>query len=143
MQLDFKVNEQTLSLHSKKNVVADSLNYLTCHFVFSDEWLGITKTAVFVSNTEEVYNVILENDTCEVPWEVIKAPSFKVSVFGGDRITTSVVAVNVTESGYIEGGTPEDPTPDVYEQIMGCLGDIESSLDNIIAIQNRLIGGDA
>lgn len=122
MQLEFKVSEQTLTLESKQNVVADSLNYLTCHFTFTDEWKDITKTAVFISNTDAVYNVILKDDCCEVPWEVIEAPSFRVSVFGGNRITTTVLAVNVSESGYIEGETPEEPTPDVYQQILESMG---------------------
>lgn len=118
MQLEFKIEEQTLSLTSKQNVVADSLNYLTCKFTFSEEWNGLIKTAVFVSNTDEVFSTILADDACSVPYEVIESPSFRVSVFGGNRITTNIVTVNVTESGYMEGDTPSEPTPDVYTQIL-------------------------
>lgn len=119
MQLKFNVNEQTLSLVSKQQVVADSLNYLTCKFSFSEEWLGVSKTAVFISSTEAVYTAVLDADnTCEVPWEVIEFPAFRASVYGGNRITTNMITVNVTESGYFEGDTSEEPSPSVYTQIM-------------------------
>lgn len=118
MQLEFNIAEQTLTMTNKKNVVADSLNYLTCKFTFSEEWNGLTKTAVFISNTDSVYNMIITNDCCDVPHEVIKSPSFKVSVFGGNRITTNLLTISVTESGYEEGEISEEITPDLYEQIM-------------------------
>lgn len=118
MQLEFKVNEQTLTLTSKQSVVANSLNYLDAKFTFSEEWKNAVKTAVFVSPTEEIFKQILENDMCEVPWEVIGNPGFRVSVFGGNRITTNEVAVNVGESGPLDGENPSEPTPSVYEQLI-------------------------
>lgn len=118
MQLEFKVNEQTLTLMSKQSVVANSLNYLDAKFTFSEEWQDAVKTAVFVSPTEEVIKQILVNDMCEVPWEVIGNPGFRVSVFGGNRITTNEVAVNVGESGPLDGDNPSEPTPSVYEQLI-------------------------
>lgn len=122
MQLDFSVKEQTLTLESvDKKVVASSKNYLFCRFNFCDNWQGITKTAVFVSASGEVFNVILENDVCSVPHEVIKHPLFTVSVFGGDRITANKVVIQVSKSGYIEGETPQPPTPDVYNQLINSI----------------------
>ena len=118
MQLEFKVNEQTLTLTSKQSVVANSLNYLDAKFTFSEEWRDAVKTAVFVSPTEEIFKQLLVNDMCEVPWEVIGNPGFRVSVFGGNRITTNEVAVNVGESGPLDGENPSEPTPSVYEQLI-------------------------
>lgn len=119
MQLEFKINEQTLTHENpEKNVVAKSVKYLTCYFTFSEDWDCITKTAVFVSAKGDVFNVILKDDICLVPYEVIEYPHFTVSVFGGDRITANKVTVNVAKSGYIKGETPKEPTPDVYNQIL-------------------------
>ena len=125
MELLFRVNEQTLVRVDKKDVVADSLNYLTCKFEFSKDWGDVIKTAVFVSNTDAVYNVILEDDCCIVPWEVICKPSFDVSAFGGSRITTNSVRVDVTGSGCREGDESREPTPDVYEQILAKLENVD------------------
>ena len=87
MQLDFKVDEQTLTWVNKEKIpVADSVKYLTSKFTFSDEWTGISKTATFFTSDGKAYSQILVDDGCEVPHEVIKAPLFKVSVAGGDLI---------------------------------------------------------
>lgn len=119
MQLIFNVAKQIISLeNADMKVVAKSRNYLCCKFCFCDDWSEATKTAVFVSAKGETYNVILENDACVVPWEVIEHPHFTVSVFGGDRITANKVVVNVMKCGYCEGETSKPPTPDIYEQIL-------------------------
>ena len=118
MQLDFIVEEQTLRLVSVKKVVADSVDYLTCKITFSDDWEGVTKSATFFPSKGEPFTQTLEDDCCVVPHEVIKAPMFKVSVFGGELITTNKVIVGVVESGYVRGATPKPPTPDVYSQIL-------------------------
>ena len=119
MQLDFNVNEQTLTwVNKEKTPVADSVKYLTAKFTFSDEWTGINKTATFFTSDGKPYNQVLVDDGCEVPHEVIKAPLFKVSVAGGDLITTNIIIVSIIKSGYVKGETPKPPTPDVYAQIL-------------------------
>lgn len=128
MQLEFNIKQQTLTLTSADlKVVADSVNYLSCNFKFCEEWENTIKTAVFVSAKGNIFNVVLEDDFCIVPWEVIEHPHFTVSVFGGDRITTNKVVINVTKSGYQKGETPQDPTPDIYAQIIELIENIEIS----------------
>ena len=114
--LKFKITNQTIERIDNFKVVSDSRNYLKAVFSFSEEWIG-DKTAIF-GHGGEFFSVLLEDDGCTVPWEVIKAPHFSVSVVCGDRITTNAVSVNVQKSGYVEGETPKEPTPDVYEQIL-------------------------
>ncbi len=111
-----------------ETVVADSIKHEKVKFIFSDEWEGYQKTAVFGFD-EQSYNVVLnaENDLCTaedecyVPFEVLKAPYFTISVFGvlgESRITTTKAKVKVLESGYKEGEIPSTPTPDEYSQIL-------------------------
>lgn len=115
--LKFNIQNQTITRVDNFSVVGDSKNYLTASFSFSDEWTGII-TAVF-DHGGHAYCVMLgEDNTCTVPWEVIKPPYFTVSVFCGDLITANVVSVAVEKSGYKEGKTPTPPTPDVYAQIL-------------------------
>lgn len=132
MQLDFNVEEQTLHLVSLKKVVADSVDYLTCKFTFSEDWDGVTKSATFFPTKGEPYTQILEDDGCVVPHEVIKTPLFKVSVFGGDLITTNKVIVGVVESGYVIGETPKPPTPDVYAQILNKVSESEKNTEDAL-----------
>lgn len=115
--LKFSIKNQRVIRFDEFTVVADSRNYLKAQFTFSSEWNNKIKTAVFVNNGV-AYNVLLVEDKCTVPHEVIKNPSFSVSVFGGDLITANVAEIQVQESGLIEGQVPPEPTPTVYSQLV-------------------------
>ena len=125
LYITFNVYKQKIKRTDTQQIVSDSRNYLHAAFTFSDDdWTGI-KTAVF-KNGDVVKHVILENDECLVPWEVIKSGILHVSVFCGDLITADTATVYINESGYEDGGTPEDPSPTVYEQIIAMLNEIET-----------------
>lgn len=128
MKIEFDVTYQNIVRTDKNNVIADSRNYLQAEFNFQTaEWIGKTKTAVF-RRADLVLNVILDDDdTCMVPWEIIKTGSFMVSVFAGDLITANYVKVPVAESGYDTGDAPKEPEPDVYSQILKKMDEIQSS----------------
>lgn len=151
-----KLNGQKLTVVSD-TVVSDSVKYLTVRFEFSREWDVFSKTAIFFGNDGSAYSVpmlegnsmYLGENTCYVPHEVIKNPSFEISVFGtsGESVITSDKgAVYVKESGYCEGETPADPTPDEYAQIMDAANNAlaEAELakqiasDNLSDFQNQL-----
>ena len=94
-------------------------NYLICKFKFSSEWDGLTKTALFFPATGgDPYKMLLTEDACPIPWEVIEAPTFGISVFAGDRMTASLYPMTVKQSGYAEGQESIEPTPDVYAQML-------------------------
>ena len=114
--LEFNVKNQIIERADNFMAVADSRNYLCAKFSFSEEWQGLI-TAIF-GNGNDYYSVILTDNACTVPWEVIKAPFFTVSVVCGDRITANSIKVLVEISGFSDGETPKDPTPDVYNQII-------------------------
>ena len=119
MNLLFRVRNQQIERLESNLVVSGSKNYLHAKFTFTKEWNGLTKTAVFKrEEDEEGYLVVLNNDVALIPWEVLQNEGiFYVSVFGGDLITVNKARVIVEESGYIDGGQPSDPTPDVYNQL--------------------------
>ena len=114
--LKFTVNNQRI-LTADTSVVADSRNYLLAHFSFDESWENAEKTAVF-SKGDEVYNVLIIDDMCRIPAEVIKADAFYVSVFGGDLITADKVRIEVIPSGLLEGVSPPVPTEDIYNQLV-------------------------
>lgn len=124
LNLSFEVTNQLIRRIDKNTVVADSKNYLYATFIFSDEWQG-TKTAIF-KHSGETYHVLLENDMCLVPWEVIKQGILSVSVFCGDLITSSTAHITINKSDYSDGGTPSEPTPDIYSQIISMINDMGS-----------------
>ena len=132
MTLDFEVKNQIISRKDKNRVVADSQNYLYAHFTFSEDWNGTVKTAVFKSEEHGTYNVILEDDKCLVPAEVLKSGcTMFISVFGGSLITANKCYINVEESGLENGQTPQPPTPDVYETILDALQKAECKVTDV------------
>ncbi len=136
--LEFEVNGQRLRLKGNLYVVAESIDYLKARFSFSADWDGAAKTAIFkTADRKGVYNVILdENGICTVPSEVIHAPRFYVSVFGGSRITANEVEVQCNVSGYAEGSAPDTPTPEIYEQILAEINKKVSKVDGMGLSEN-------
>lgn len=121
--LQFNVRNQNISRVDNFHVVANSKNYVRALFYFlTDDWNDVTKTAIFDAG-EKAYEMLLnEENTCMIPWEWLKEPGIKhVSVFGGNLITVNKETVTVHESGYKDGETPREPTPDIYQQILTLL----------------------
>lgn len=130
MDIIFDITNQKLERRDKNFIVADSKNYLYARFNFTYDWDNKTKTAIF-KNENNVFNVILENNRCLIPHEVIKKGWFSLSVFAGDLITANTVVISVAESGLIDGATPIPPTPDVYNTILNIANDAKSIAQNI------------
>ncbi len=126
LYITFNVYKQKIKRTDTQHIVADSRNYLHAAFTFSDDdWTGI-KTAVFKNGDVVKHAVLDDNNECLVPWEVIKPGILHVSVFCGDLITADTATVYINDSGYEDGGIPEDPSPTVYEQIIAMLNEIET-----------------
>lgn len=115
--LEFSVNDQFIHTPHYQ-VVADSKGYLVARFSFNETWQGLTKTAVFQGANGRCYHILLTEDSCLVPHEVITPTRFFVSVFGGDRLTTDRAVVDVAASGFSAGVTPPTPTRDLYDQMV-------------------------
>ena len=133
----FNVTGQTLVRTGEFNrVIRDSRGYIYCMFEFSDDWEGTVRHAIF-SSGEQNYTVLLEDDQCLAPWEVTDLPNFTVSVVGykGEevRITTNKYFITPGESGYVEGETPSEPTPDVYAQLTGMVKEAIETADSVRA----------
>lgn len=90
------------------------------HFSFSDEWNERkVKTARFVYNGS-YEDVVFEGDTVCVP--VLKdVTTVSVGVYAGNLQTTTPALIGCKRSIICRNGTPADPTPDVYSQIMELL----------------------
>ncbi len=131
--LEFKVDNQMIKRTDSFLPVADSRNYLKAEFKTTDEWQGAI-TAVF-GYGGCFYRVLLdESNCCTVPWEVIKAPHFTVSLFCGDErlITANAVDVTVEQSGLKDGAQPSEPTPEIWQQYMSRMqGSIEKAVPYI------------
>ena len=133
-QLVFEIKDQWISRTDTFKPVAKSKNYLYAQFNFlTDEWVGVP-TAIFRNKTSAYEQIIGQDGTCLVPWEVIDVEGDSeifVSVFCGDLVTANKARVHVYDTGYgddLESDTP--PTPSVYEQILNRMAGIEEDMDD-------------
>lgn len=91
---------------SDESLLNYNYNQYKASFRFTGEiWDDIDKFAIFVDSWSNSCIVHLgeENEMeCTIPSNVLKGTFFKVSVYGGDLITTNNVTIHLEMSGYID-----------------------------------------
>lgn len=107
---------------------------VTVEFVFSDDWDGLTKTAVF-SNGKTTVDVLAANwdgDTVPVPHEVLAVPGrhARVGVYGADESGVVLPTVWVSLGKVQPGADPSgDASADlslpVWAQLQSQIGDLD------------------
>lgn len=127
--LNFVVRGSVLSARDKlPQVTTRSNKFFTLNVELDDVWSEYTVT-VFFSNkakpdaAEDVFPVLLHDGSCIVPHEVLDASDTAAYVWlmglkDDVRATTNIITIPLTASGYLEGVAPEEPTPDVYTEIL-------------------------
>ena len=99
--LEFIVDKQMLKKDPNcdfSNIIPGSKGYLQAKFSFSDDWNDCVKVVGFsYGKTEYPPQKIRDDNTCEIPYEALKNPSFNIQVFGkrkGFSISTNKIVVN-------------------------------------------------
>lgn len=117
--MKIKVVNQRLYLEPPETAEG-TREYLRAEFSFSEEWKGLTKTAFFRGADGNTCSQLLENDACTVPAEALAVHGrVGVSVSGvlGDTVITTDIK-SFTILATLSGGTPSDPEPTVWQQIL-------------------------
>lgn len=122
MDLEFNIENQIITRTDSNSVVNKSRNYLECNFAFiSSDWDDVEKFAMFKNTRGNNYVInlgTLNNSNCIVPSDVLLGDYFRVSVYGGDLITTNSVKINLLQSGYSKHiSTCKKYKTDVFVQI--------------------------
>ena len=111
---------------------------VTVQFVFSPEWDGLTKTAVFTNGktTVDVLAANWDGDTVPVPHEVLAVPGrhARVGVYGADESGVVLPTVWVSLGKVQPGADPSgdasaDPSLPVWAQLqkqIGALDDLKT-----------------
>lgn len=133
----FSVDDDVISRLDKKRPKSGDREYYYAKFSINGEiWDNIdNKRASFTrgNNTYimplEAYNDCLE---CKIPWEVMTKPGyFNVGIFGGNRLLTNQVKVDVDKGCLYNGTESVPPTPDWFNKIDMKIDDIDSKIENI------------
>ena len=120
--MKFEIKDRVIKrIDNCNNTVGDNSDY-EAEFLFDIEWDGHIKTARFIKDGNYAEK-ILQNDKCVIPVEVLKHGNLKVGVFSAD-MTSTQCEVYVKPSIKESLGSPAEPTPDVYAQIIKMIEDI-------------------
>ncbi len=118
--MDFYIKNKIIQLDKQslqKEIVGDNTGYVA-NFIFDDEWNGKVKIARFINNGVYKDVILNDNDSCNIPIEVMKSGIVEVGVYAGNLQTTTATCVMITPSILEKYGIPADLTPSVYAQIL-------------------------
>lgn len=115
-------NKTQLTVRRREPMTSGSVNVYQVQFDFSEDWDGLTKTAVFRAG-RTLKSVLLDDiSRCELPWEVLADPERLVmaGVYGTRNddmvLPTCWASLGTVLEGAIPGTDARPPTPDLWEQ---------------------------
>lgn len=116
------VEDQSLRWYGRPPKIADdSIEFVRFQFHLPEDWDSLVLVAQFTQ--EGTYNMLLDEDTCFLPKELIPGLC-KLSLFGYAegkplRATSIPLVFQIEESGFVSSAeTPIPPTPDLYAQLL-------------------------
>ena len=131
--MNFTVTGQRLVSDNCDLYVSRSVDIYEAVFAFDESWDGFSKTAVFQTNSETAIEVILVDDSCTIPHEVLAVSGqMRIGVYGvKDEMVMPTVwgqAVRV-HLGTPTGSIGTEPTPSIYAQILELANDAKDTAD--------------
>ena len=127
----FYAKKVVLELNQREIVTSGSVNVYQCQFAFNEEWNGLEKTAVFKAGDNTVSILLDETGMCNIPWEVLQDAkrTLYVGVYGtrdGNIVLPTIWAsCGEVKCGVNPGESTQPPTPSVYDQILGYIGNLD------------------
>lgn len=119
----FSVDGDIISRLDKKRPKSGDREYFYAKFSINGEiWDNIDNKRASFTRGNDTYIMPLEayNDCfeCKIPWEVMTKPGyFNVGIFGGNRLLTNQVKVDVDKGCLYDGIEPAQPTHDWFNKI--------------------------
>ena len=123
------VNNQSIEIEERDMLVSGTINEYEAIFEFSADWDGYSKVAVFENQQGQVFEQLLVNDTCVIPWEVLVNDGFiKVGCYGtsGDKTKPTIYTVsNVVYNGVKNASDSYVASPTMYAQLANRIEQLE------------------
>lgn len=141
-------SKSCLTASNQELLVEGAVNVNIVQFVFSSDWDGLTKTAVFQAGSYK-YSVLLdESNEVPIPWEALQNPrrTLYAGVYGtnGESLVLPTIwaSLGTIQEGANPGKDTQPPTPSVYEQILAEIGNLDnlatSEKDSLVSAINEL-----
>ena len=145
------VDKNNMQVLSNETVTSGSINAYTCKFTFSDDWEGLTKSAVFRAGDKYIECLLADDDTVSVPWECMTTAGMELFVgvrgVAGEETETkdddillpSVwCLIGTVRKGTTAGEEPEPPTPSAWEQILMKINSLEENKQNVLTAGDNI-----
>lgn len=149
-RIQARVTDQAIQLVNVPLIASGGQNEVRVDFTFCSKWADKKKTAVFYQNPEDVYHVMMDDDSAVVPPEALaKEGLFYFGVFGadGEQIrTTEVVGMTVVKGAItFQPSDAAKPTPNIYHQLMTAYCDLVNPEGNsaVHRVKDQNGGADA
>lgn len=119
---------QTLELVESERLVSGSVEIYTAAFEFDPAWDGYAKTAVFTDDMGRSAEIALTDNTCTIPWEILRAGRYiHIGIYGvnGDKRYPTIYTANGLRvfEGALPANPSQPPSPTEYEQLLSMIGD--------------------
>ena len=129
--INVQCTDQVLAITNSPVIASGGINENDIQFSFCSKWDGYAKICVFYRQTGNYYYSLIDsNDKCSIPAECCtSAGKIYFGVVGTkDNVTrtSEVLAYQIVEGAVT---TIDDPTPDIYQQILNELAAIREILE--------------
>ncbi|OLR68373.1 collagen-like protein [Intestinimonas butyriciproducens] len=119
---------QTLELVESERLVSGSVEIYTAAFEFDPAWDGYAKTAVFTDDMGRSAEIALTDNTCTIPWEILRAGRYiHIGIYGvnGDKRYPTIYTANGLRvfEGALPANPSQPPSPTEYEHLLSMIGD--------------------
>ena len=125
--IKLKTIDENLEFTSSPPVYSGDVNTIAAQFEFDEFWEGFVKTAVFYREIKQPYQVVLKDDICNIPSEVMLTEGrIYIGVFGvlENKVKTSEVVYYDIGTGVMTYGTIPEPSDEIWQQILSELANI-------------------
>lgn len=120
MELNFKIQKDKLIAGSVLEGNSGNVNTYTCNFEILDNkdymWVCVFK------KDDMAYKQVIKQGKCVIPKEVLENQGdIKIGCYGiwdDARVSTNWLTFSVKDGAYGDATVPEEPTPDVWEELV-------------------------
>ena len=134
--IEINVKGTIVSVQETEPLFSGAAAVHSCHFTFDGSWEAFGKSAVFRIGKKIVTAWIGEEDTCELPWELLVRANIghriEVGVYGVSKDAEVLTSVwdnlGTVRDGSELGSDAKNPSPDIYEQVIASVQGVRDSI---------------
>lgn len=135
-------DKNILHVQEKETMTSGSVNLYEVQFLFSPDWDGLDRTAVFRLGGKSWSLLLDDGSLCVIPWEVLQKPSYglDIGIYGtrGEDLVLPTIWASLGRilPGAAPGEESRPPTPELWEQ------ELAKKQDKLQGQPDQLVGFD-